>query len=261
MKANYHTHTWRCKHATGTEREYVEDAIAGGISILGFSDHTPMPYPKEWNHVSWVKMGLDELEGYVDTVLALKKEYEKEIEIHVGLEVEYYPDLFQALLDFTSQYPLEYFLLAQHFLGNERGEAYSGEATDDPVKLERYVRQCLEALETGRFTYLAHPDLLNFTGDKATYRKWYRFLCEGVKELGYPLEINLLGIWTHRHYPNHAFWEIAGQVGNKVVLGSDAHQRDKVSNPKAEAVALQMVDKYGLELLETVPLINPFGRG
>ena len=35
MIANYHTHTWRCKHASGTERTYVEQAIAAGLKILG----------------------------------------------------------------------------------------------------------------------------------------------------------------------------------------------------------------------------------
>ena len=77
MIANYHTHTWRCMHAEGTEREYVEKAIEGGLKILGFSDHTPMPYDN--GYVSNVKMRLNQLEGYVDTVLDLKKEYEKDI--------------------------------------------------------------------------------------------------------------------------------------------------------------------------------------
>ena len=45
MIANYHTHTWRCRHADGTEREYVETAIEAGLKILGFSDHTPQVYP------------------------------------------------------------------------------------------------------------------------------------------------------------------------------------------------------------------------
>ena len=45
MIANYHTHTWRCRHADGTEREYVERAIEGGLKILGFSDHSPYPFP------------------------------------------------------------------------------------------------------------------------------------------------------------------------------------------------------------------------
>ena len=82
MIANYHTHTWRCMHASGTEREYVEKAIEGGLKILGFSDHTPMPY--SGGYVSNVKMRPDQLEDYVDTILKLKDEYKDDIEIHIG---------------------------------------------------------------------------------------------------------------------------------------------------------------------------------
>lgn len=31
MLANYHTHTVRCHHAKGTEREYIEHAIEQGL--------------------------------------------------------------------------------------------------------------------------------------------------------------------------------------------------------------------------------------
>ncbi|MDY2937897.1 MAG: PHP domain-containing protein, partial [Fusicatenibacter sp.] len=115
MKANYHTHTWRCMHAVGEEKEYVERAIEGGLQILGFSDHTPYPFPD--NYVSGMRMRMDQLEDYVDTVLSLKAEYRNEIEIHLGLEVEYYPAYFPQLLDVIADYPVEYFLLAQHHLG------------------------------------------------------------------------------------------------------------------------------------------------
>ena len=42
MIANYHTHTWRCRHADGTEREYVETAIEAGSSrsIWGWKRNT-----------------------------------------------------------------------------------------------------------------------------------------------------------------------------------------------------------------------------
>ena len=76
MIANYHTHTWRCRHADGTEREYVERTIEGGLKILGFSDHSPYPFPDGYD--SGMRMRLDQVEGYVDTVLALKKEYDKD---------------------------------------------------------------------------------------------------------------------------------------------------------------------------------------
>ena len=83
MIANYHTHTWRCRHADGTEREYVEKAIEAGLKILGFSDHTPQVYPNGF--VCPVKMLPVELEGYVDTILDLKLEYKNDIEINLDI--------------------------------------------------------------------------------------------------------------------------------------------------------------------------------
>lgn len=252
MTANYHTHTWRCKHASGKERQYVERAIAGGLKILGFSDHTPMPY--EGGYVSNVKMDPDQLEDYVDTVLKLKAEYSRDIEIHLGLEVEYYPRYFDALLQMTDPYPIEYFLLAQHYLGNETDDFFVGRPTEDEKRLERYCRQSEEALETGRFSCFAHPDILNFTGEASAYDRQIRKLCLFAKKLDIPLEINFLGIRDKRHYPNPNFWKIAGEVGNAVIFGADAHSPEDVWNPEALAQAQELVNAYGLRLVDTIKM-------
>jgi histidinol-phosphatase (PHP family) len=45
MIANYHTHTPRCRHAKGSEREYVESAIKAGLQVLGYADHSPQIFP------------------------------------------------------------------------------------------------------------------------------------------------------------------------------------------------------------------------
>jgi Histidinol phosphatase and related hydrolases of the PHP family len=39
IQTNWHTHTSRCGHAVGTDEEYVQAAIQGGLKTLGFSDH------------------------------------------------------------------------------------------------------------------------------------------------------------------------------------------------------------------------------
>lgn len=41
MLYNLHTHTFRCNHATGEDKAYVEYAIQSGVKVLGFSDHCP----------------------------------------------------------------------------------------------------------------------------------------------------------------------------------------------------------------------------
>ena len=40
MTENYHTHTTRCRHATGTDEEYVLQAIDGGLQESGFEMET-----------------------------------------------------------------------------------------------------------------------------------------------------------------------------------------------------------------------------
>ena len=34
---NYHTHTARCRHATGTEEAYIQTALRSGYTVLGLS--------------------------------------------------------------------------------------------------------------------------------------------------------------------------------------------------------------------------------
>ena len=48
MIANYHTHTYRCRHGKGTDREFIEQAIASGLKVLGFSDHCPWVYDTDY---------------------------------------------------------------------------------------------------------------------------------------------------------------------------------------------------------------------
>ena len=98
MRFNYHTHTTRCQHAKGTEREYVEAAIRGGYKILGFSDHTPYPFLD--GHRSGMRMALEETKNYFETLLSLKEEYKDRIEIHIGFEAEYDPEGFHRLKAF-----------------------------------------------------------------------------------------------------------------------------------------------------------------
>lgn len=250
MIANYHTHTWRCHHAIGSERAYVEQAIAAGIRILGFADHTPYLFPN--GYVSNFRMLPHEAEGYFSVLTDLKQEYAGEIEIHIGLEAEYYPAYFDRLLRFLEDYPCEYLLMGQHFIHNEVDGPYSGSSTWDEAVLVQYVSQVLEGLATGKFTYLAHPDLLNWRGDLQTYRREMTRLCRGVKALDIPLEINLLGLYECRQYPRAAFWEIAGETGNRVILGIDAHEPDSFGRVDTEEESRVLAQRYGIALLDTV---------
>lgn len=252
MIANYHAHTARCNHAVGTEAEYVESAIARGLRIFGFSDHTPQYFPG--GYCTFMRMRTYELLDYCATVRHLQRQYRERLQIHLGLEVEYYPAIWGDLLTHAQDAGIEYMILGQHWLGNEQGEPGSSAPTEDAHLLQRYCRQVMDAMETGKITYVAHPDLFNFIGDRKTYQHHVRELCRVAKETSTPLEINLLGVLIHRHYPNVAFWEVAAEEGCPVILGIDAHAPDQILNPEPEKTALELVNRFGLELLHTVPL-------
>lgn len=222
MPENIHTHTARCHHATGTEREYIEAAIARGMRVLGFADHAPQFYPTDY--VSGVRMLPEELPGYVETLSRLREEYRDRIEIRIGLELEYYPDCFEKTLDWIRRCGVEYLILGQHWTGNEIGERHTFDATDDEARLSLYVEQSLAGLRTGVFTYVAHPDGFHFTGDDGVYRRYMEHYCREARAMDIPLEINLQGLSQRRAYPDLRFWRIAAEVGCRIVLGCDAHQ-------------------------------------
>jgi len=250
MRANYHTHTWRCNHAEGVEEDYVKTAVEQGFDILGFSDHTPQFFPE--GYTSRIRMETTELPNYCRVIRDLRDRYSDSIRIHVGLEVEYYPDLFSQLLPAIRDQGVEYLLLGQHYLGNEQNEAYTGAPTMDESVLRRYCEQSMDAMQTGLFTYFAHPDLVRFQGDSGIYRKYMRRMCQEAKNCGLPLEMNLLGFWSGRNYPDMRFWKLAAEEGCQVILGWDAHAPEQLCRPKAEKTLRKAAKRLGLELLDTV---------
>ena len=255
MIANYHTHTFRCGHAKGEDRAYVETAIERGLQVLGFSDHIPMPFPD--GHESGFRVPRRLLDDYVESVLALRDEYKGSIDIRLGFEAEYYPDLFGSMLHMIAPYPVDYLLLGQHF--NDSGEAvYNPDMADDPRELARYVDMVIRGMETGKFSCVAHPDLFHFEGAEQVYRQQMTRLCRRAKELDIPLEINILGMRTGRCYPCDRFWPLAKEWGCRVVLGCDAHDPEDVAAPEQLKLAMAYAARFGIEPEERIDLARPF---
>lgn len=261
MKANYHAHTYRCHHAYGCEWEYVEEAIRQGLTALGFADHAPHCYPEGYKSSRMLK---EQLAEYVGTINKLKKLYADRIEILCGLEMEYYPALFEQDLElYRSVEGLDYLILGQHFCHNEYDTEYHVTRVtevDQEDLLTTYVDQVIEAMKTGRYLYVAHPDNLVYRGSDAHYEQEMRCLCKAAHELGIPLEINLSGYRYKApyNYPNDRFWRIAGEEQCIAVLGSDSHRPNKILIPEEVARAEELAAKNGITISETLSLKEEF---
>lgn len=252
MIANYHTHTPRCTHAVGEEEEYVLTGVQTGLKILGFSDHAPFPFPG--GYYSHIRMRPEEFGEYTRSVLELRQKYAGQIQIPLGVEIEYFPQFWDEQLSMLRDGGVEYLLLGQHWSQFREGGHYNGRPTDSEALLAQYCKSLRDAMQTGQLTYIAHPDLFPFLGEEKLYQRYMGEVCREAKSCNIPLEINLLGVRTGRKYPDRRFWALAGEEGCKVVLGWDAHAPDELQGAAVEAAALDLIREFDLELLETVPL-------
>ena len=247
MKNNYHTHTWRCKHAKGTDEEYILAAIEGGFSAIGFSDHGPFPYGDGYS--SPVRMELSQLEEYFESLTALKAKYSESIAVHIGFEYEYLPPYMDFIREMSTHPLVEYLILGSHREEDDRTGSYFGNAATEPEIL-RYEKNTLQGMNSGVYTYLAHPDLFlcSYPVFDRAAEQVSRHICREAKALSMPLEYNLYGVLKIRDgvkgigYPSQSFWEIAADEGCTAIIGVDAHFPGMLSDLSLYSEAQQVLD-------------------
>lgn len=256
LKNNWHTHTYLCKHASGTAVDYCDTAVEAGLNILGFSDHAPLPDGR-W---ATVRMEMTELPGYCRD-LAEAREIYPELEVRAGLECEFVPDFTGFYQDeFLGKFRLDYLVGGAHWFpwqGDWVG-LYGIEMT--PAMLWAYTDYLIASIRSGLFAFIAHPDLFG-----AAYLTWdaeatacARAIVEAARDTDTPLEINAYGFrkpvietpdGVRPRYPWRPFWELAGEIGAPVIVNSDAHRPEDIV--AATDQCFDLARECGIEPLST----------
>ena len=256
---NYHSHTTRCGHAWGTDDEFVQAAIDAGYTTLGFSEHTPWPFADGYHELDYnQRMTMEELDGYLADMQALKEKYKGQIEIKIGLECEYFSRYFDWLRSVKDRF--DYLLLGVHCAEQDEHLTHYFARYNTTRQMEEYLRCALAGMESGLFAYLAHPELC--FADYPVYddlcKEIAHSICRKARELDMPLEYNLYGIDKQGRgrqkglgYPCKLFWEVAAEYHCKTIIGVDAHrpihfERQRYENAKAYLQSL------GLNLVEEI---------
>lgn len=249
MNYNFHTHTYHCHHAGGTPEEYVLRAIEGGITEMGFSDHFPLEFKNGTCNPS--RVSICDVPIYLEEITYLKKKYADKIKIYLGFEMEYYTELFDEMKAKAMEYGAEYLLLGEHYARpeNDPTSQHACIPTNDEGLLTFYTDRVIEGMKTGAFTYVAHPDVWNFIGDKAFYKKQARRIAKASLAYGIPLEINFLGIRDGRYYPRRDFFEVAAEVGAPITFGFDAHTTLSAFDDESLKIAKKMVSDLHLNYI------------
>ena len=249
LEYNYHTHCNYCDHAKGDIEEYVLKAIDSKYSMLGMSDHGPLPYSflgKDNNdNDGYIRGQMNYnkfINSYIPELDLLKEKYKDEIKIEKALEIEYISGHDEYYKDLLSK--LDYLLYGAHFTygNNNYIGAYFGVNSDNVIE---YAREVVKGIESGFFKILVHPDLymyryistsLGLRGFDEEAKKAANMIIDACDKCGVMMELNVGGVGKGENvldngckeysYPRTEFWSIVSKHPNiKVVIGCDAHDK------------------------------------
>ena len=255
MLTNYHTHHHRCRHAKGQIEDYVKEAVKNNYVEIGISCHAPYEKLPE---VGTRRMRYEDLNIYFNDIENVQKKY-PEIKVLKSLECEYFPKVHDYIKSLVNQ--TDYLILAQHYIQYDEKfeDAFH---FNKPQQLEVYTDQLEEAMKTGFFKLVAHPDVF-----MSIYPSWDE-KCEEVthriakaaNKYDLILELNANGLrrglkeykdGERYPYPSEKFWNIIAThyPETKVLVNSDCHEPELL-NDNYMKMAREMAKRLNLNVLE-----------
>ena len=263
FRHNFHTHTFRCKHASGETVDYCASAVQFGLETLGFSDHSALPDDR------WIRsrMSYSELSDYVDAVHRAKREFPS-LRVLLGMECEYIPKFHSFYEDeLYGHYDFDYLVGGPHFFTDDIGDwkgTYGG--TMDSKSLLQYGKYVQLMIESGLFSFIAHPDLFG-----VCYDDWNedavacsRDILSAAQDCDVGMEINALGLEKIARkkpgnrfplYPWLPFWELATEYDVQTIVNADAHRPKDLIRRTGEATSIQQ--RFGLKAMDPKSIGRP----
>lgn len=235
--ADVHAHTWH-SHGQASVADMYEAARDKGLSIFGFSEHSPRPdgytYPSDYQE----KLN-SRFSQYVTEVRdAARRGAAESVAVLLGLEVDYIPGREEYAKALCESHPFDYIIGGLHFQGTWGFDFTADDWT--PMAEEerfaayrRYYADLASMCGTGLFHIAAHPDLIKlFTVD--TFNRWLdtgealpfiRRALTAMKDNGVIMEISSAGLRKpcKEIYPGPRIMALAAEFALPVSFASDAH--------------------------------------
>lgn len=247
MQSNHHTHTIYSDGYAEPE-EYVLSALNSGLDILGFSEHSPLPFQ---NPFSFKRENKEE---YLRKINALKEKYSGAISIFCAMEMDYIPGVSEPFSEISKEFNLDYSIGSVHLVKPDHPDKLwftdgpdfkiydEGLNTlfDGDIKraVTTYYSQVNEMIEKERFDIIGHFDKIKMHNRNRFFHeseKWYADLLHEtinlIAEKDLIVEVNTRGIYKKRSettYPGPESLKILKEKNVRVMINSDAHQPHEI---------------------------------
>jgi putative hydrolase len=198
LKIDLHVHTIASCHAQNTVLEFINQAKKLEMEVLGISDHGP--------GISDVYIS----PGYFRTLARIPAVIDG-VRILKGIEANIMNEYGDLDVDENVTKYLDYVMV--NFHGNTGYEDRGREMNTEAI---------IKTIESGKVNIISHP-----TSTKP-YETDLKKICEAACENNVLLELNLSRLHPHKIRPGtiaslKMMIEIAKQHGQKIIIGSDAH--------------------------------------
>ncbi len=260
MLYNLHTHT-SFSDGSDIPEKYVLEAIRQGVRILGFSDHSPVPFKNSFA----IKNSDEGVQAYCNEINRLKSLYSgNSVEILLGLEVDCIPGITRLVSDYRDQYSFDYFIGSVHLVKNvDTGRLWFIDGPSVSIYdegLEKifgndirkgvtfYYRQIREMVSEDKPDIVGHLDKIRmhnhnrfFTGSEPWYENEINETLIAIRESGSVVEVNNRGIYKKRSdslFPGTGILEKINRLKIPVTISADAHRPEELTNYYRETVKI-----------------------
>lgn len=257
---NYHSHSLYCDGRANMEN-FIRFALSEGFTSYGFSSHAPLPFPTAWT-MEW-----DCMDDYLTEFRRLKAKYAGQIELYIGLEIDYLNEESNPSVARFRELPLDYRIGSVHLLYNDKGEVVDVDVTADKFRklvdeefggnlvrvVHLYYERLMRMVELGGFDVVGHADKMHYNA--ATYRPglldepWYDDLIQeyldAIARRGYIVEVNTKSyLELGTFYPNERYFPVLLEKGIRVQVNSDSHYPERINNGRLQALAVLQASGY-----------------
>jgi len=262
MNYNLHTHS-RWSDGSSEPERYVEEALKQGFSVLGFSDHSPVPFENSF------ALKEKNLPLYCRAIRELQKKYaapssaERTIEILLGIEIDFIPGMTVGFDELKEKHRFDYTIGSVHLVRDGSNEelwfidgpdisiyndgilkVFGG---DGRKAVTAYYRQMQEMISVHKPDIIGHLDKVKmynrgryFSENDTWYVKLVDETLDLAKESGAVVEVNTRGLYKKRSdtlFPGPAVLKKIQERNIPVTVSSDAHKPEELSYLAAEAKA------------------------
>ena len=236
-----------------TLEEIVRAGKAGGLKVLGVSDHWVEPPYDGTDYLDW-SMPHEKLDEYVGTLLKLKKQYEDEdFSLKLGLEVDFFFENIDSVVKNLKKYPLDYLIGSVHYTGvfSVDYDISVWEPLSEGEKAavcEQYWQKVKGAAACEAFTFLGHLDLPKKFAviDNSKYLHCAVEALDIVQQHGGAIELNTSGWFKpcKEPYPSLSILQEARKRNIPITISADAHHASHLQRNFDQAAALLVQAGY-----------------